>query len=378
MTANPEPTPRRQPSWIIREGTPKDVSGILECRAAAFADLDLDKRDPRYWRWEFLANHAGPARLFVADHDGRIVGHYAVVPQRFLINGLKHAGSIVVDVMTHPDYQRQGMFTELGRYAIQHCTQDPRLEFTTGYPIRQEVIPGHLKVGWKIRFKIGTWVQVLSAARLLRSRAKAIRVIPGLATLLGFAPTIAARSWSLMCARDRSGIHVERLDAVASVRFDEFLARLHATLPAGCAIQERTTEFLRWRYDANPTRTYTYHLALGDSGAAVGLAVTRKVQLLGVQTLAIADLIVLDETYGRLDVVRTLIADIRRMALDRGAAMMAMMLTQPNPIVPSPWLFGFVPTPYRFSFITRQFMSHTAIDCDSLRWHLMWGDTDDV
>src|SRR5690606_12961649 len=109
--------PRPPVTWQTREASADDMAGILACRAVTFAGEEPEKGEPDYWRWEFVDNHAGPARLFVAEDDSktgtdRIVGHYAVIPQRFILDDLDLRGSIVVDVMTHPDYRFQGMFTK--------------------------------------------------------------------------------------------------------------------------------------------------------------------------------------------------------------------------------------------------------------------------
>jgi GNAT superfamily N-acetyltransferase len=378
VSSNAPNTSRPPVPWRLREGVETDVPGILECWAAAFAADGVEPMTPEHWRWKFLGSPIGSAKFFVADHDGRIVGYYAVIPQTFLIDGREHPGSIVVDVLTHPEYQRQGMFTKLGAYALAHCRDDPRFEFTTGYPIRPAVIPGHLKVGWRIRFQIGTWVQVLSAAAAIRAKVPLLRRLPGLAAAAGLAPTLACRAWSRLRLDGAARCRVERLDTADYPRFVRFFIAMHADLPRASAIQKRTPELFHWRYDGNPTHSYLYHVALADDGNAVGLAVTRQARLMGADCTVVADLLALPRRADRVAVLRRLVADIRGTALERGSALVAMMVTHPNPILPSPWKLGFVPIPYRFSFITRELAEQTAGNRDDLVWHLMWGDTDDV
>ncbi|MCA8957528.1 MAG: GNAT family N-acetyltransferase, partial [Planctomycetes bacterium] len=209
--------------WRVREATAADRDGILACRAVTFAGEEPEKGEPDYWRWEFVDNHAGPARLFVAEDDTRqgaqrIVGHYAVIPQRFVLDGATLRGSIVVDVMTHPDYRFQGMFTKIGRFALDACTADPGFEFTTGYPIRKEVIPGHLKVGWRIRFRIGTYVMPLRTGKVLAAGVPALAKVPGLATVVGSVPGWVLRGWSRAALRQRGGLRVERSERVDTNR----------------------------------------------------------------------------------------------------------------------------------------------------------------
>jgi GNAT superfamily N-acetyltransferase len=364
--------------WLLRDGVEADVPGILECWAAAFVGDGVEPMTPEEWHWKFLGSPVGPARYFVADHGGRIVGYYAVIPQAFLIDGQECPGSIVVDVLTHPDYQRQGMFTKLGAYAMARCRADPRFEFTTGYPIRPAVIPGHLKVGWRIRFQIGTWVQILSASAALQAKVPSLGRLPGVAGLAGLAPTLVCRAWSRFRLSGAARCRVERLDHVDPMRFARFLAALQQGLPPRCALQRRTPQLMQWRYDGNPAHAYTYHAAADGEGNILGLAVTRPARLMRAECTVLADLLVIPRHENRLAVLRRLIADVREAALERGSALIAMMVTHPNPILPSPWKLGFVPIPHRFSLITRELADQTAIDRDDLVWHLMWGDTDDV
>ena len=363
-------------TWTIREGSPEDADGILECRRVTFVGEDFEKQDPLYWRWEFIDNHAGPARFFVAVDGKDVVGHYAVIPQHFMLNGKRRAGSIVVDVMTHPDYRFQGMFTALGRFAIENCTADRGFEFTTGYPIRPAVLPGHLKVGWKIRFKIGTWVMPLSVGGILKARVSFLGKVPGLSGMLGLLPTAILRVMTRVLLDGGRKYEVERHSKCDMVRFARFWQRFAESIPEGCMVQERPPEYLAWRFDSNPGRDYTYHVAIGEDGEIAGFVVTRVAPLLDVDAMVIVDALALPEI--GLAVYQSLIAEVRRTALDRGCPMCAMMVTQPNPLFPNPWRLGFVPTPYRFTFITHELAESTAIDSDDLHWHLLWGDTDDV
>ncbi|MCA8965066.1 MAG: GNAT family N-acetyltransferase [Planctomycetes bacterium] len=372
------PTSTRPPiTWTTRRADTSDMAGILACREVTFAGEDLDKADAAYWNWEFVDNHAGPARLFVAVDGERIVGHYAVIPQRFVLDQQVLPGSIVVDVMTHPDYRFQGMFTRLGGYSLAQCEGDGDFEFTTGYPIREAVIPGHLKVGWRIRFRIGTYVMPLAMAPLLRARLPWLGKVPGLASVLGALPGAALRLWGkLRLGRGDAGVRIERREQVDAARLATFWEQVRAAPPAGCMLQERSAEYLAWRFDANPNRHYLYHLACDEGGKVLGFVVSRPAPLLDVEAMTVVDACLLPGV-GEA-VLRRLLADVRARAVEIGCPMLAMMVTQPNPYFPNPSRLGFLATPYRFSFITRPLAPGGRSEDDSLRWHLMWGDTDDV
>jgi len=67
-----------------------------------------------------------------------------------------------------------------GRYATE-IMADEGVSFVTGYPIRPSVLPGHIKVGWKVAFDLPVYFKLLDPATLL-------------------APVVSARS-SRFCGR---------------------------------------------------------------------------------------------------------------------------------------------------------------------------------
>ncbi len=375
--ATPDPKKDRPPiTWTLREASEEDRDRILACREITFEGEELEKQTPAYWQWEFVDNYAGPARLFVAEDGDKVVGGYAVIPQRFMLGGKQLKGSIVVDVMTHPDYRYQGMFTKLGRFSIDHCTQDPAFEFTTGYPIRPEVVPGHLKVGWRIRFKIGTYVMPLAFGAIVKAQIPWTGKVPGLATLLGAIPGALLGIWASLRLAGGAHLEVKRQQTCDETKHLAFWEKLRPQIPGDCLIQERKPDFLRWRYDDNPGRNYTYHVAEDASGAMQGYVVSRVSELLDVKTMIVVDAVVLPSA--SVPVLRKLLSDVRALAKEQACAMLATMVTQPSPMFCAPSKLGLIPTPYKFTLITRELAKETVMQDDELDWHLMWGDTDDV
>lgn len=365
-----------QIKWKIREATPEDRDGIIQCRQVTFAGEELDKQEVSYWRWEFIDNHAGPAKIFVAYVGDKIVGHYAVIPQRFILDQNPLFGSIVVDVMTHPDYRYQKMFTSIGRFAIEYCSSKTLLEFTTGYPIRPEVLPGHLRVGWRSRFKIPLWVLPLSIENVLRKKFRFFANWPFMARMVDIIPSGFLRLMSSLLLFHQKQYQVLITDRMGQDEYRVFWKNFLKQVPAGCVIQERTLEYLQWRYESNPMRKYKYYLAYDDSDCLVGVMVTREVLFQGVEIMVIVDAWALRKDSSII--YRHLLNKVRNICFKKRYPMCAMMLSENNPVFESPLRFGFIPTPYRFTLITREFKKNSIIQSDKLKWHLMWGDTDDV
>ena len=135
-------------SWVVREGDEKDLKGILSLRKIVFGEIEKDKLDERFWRWEFMEGPDGKAFIYIVEDGNRVIGHFADIPRRFSVEGEAVFGTLSLDLMVHPAYRRRGIFAALGRYGAQRVKQENGL-FMTAFPIRLETIQGLKKIGWK-------------------------------------------------------------------------------------------------------------------------------------------------------------------------------------------------------------------------------------
>jgi hypothetical protein len=360
--------------WKIREGTPGDRDGIIQCRQASFPGEDLEKQEDSYWQWEFVDNHTGPAEIFVACDGDKVVGHYAVIPQRYILDQKPLNAAIAVDAMTHPDYRYQKILTSIGRFMIEHCSTKTHFEFITAYAIRPAVLPGHIRVGWKPRFKIPIWVLPLSIKEILEKKIEFFQKRPFMASMADLISSVVFRLLSSLLLSPQKKYRVIIADRMGQDEYRLFWVNFMKQLPAGCVIQDRTLEYLQWKYESNPLRKYKYHLAYDDMDRLAGVMVTREVLYQGVEIMIIVD--AWAPTKDASNIYRNLLNNVKKLCLKYRYPICAMMLTENNPIFESPLRFGFIPTPYRFTFITQEFNEDSIIHSDNLKWHLMWGDTD--
>ena len=353
-----------KPTWILREVTEDARDAIIELREQVFAVEDLEKRDPSFWSWEFMDSPDGRARLFVAEDGDRIVGHYAIIPQTFSFAGDRVKGSIVVDVMTHPDYRLQGMFKKIGRYSLAQVSDS--IAFATGYPIRKEVMPGHLSIGWVDHLKIPVLVRPLKWGALAKrfgipfGSVLDIMVKPWRAIRQRLSPSLRSNeSIRLLTQADTAD-----LEAVASDAFSDFIHRV------------RSAAHFDWRYFASPVWRYRV-LGLHREGVLEAFVVGRQARLLDTESLAIVDMACRKGEERSLTLlVRQIVAE----ATSDGLATAGAMITHGNSGYSALRKAGFYPGPHRFSLILyaldpaiRQRLTDTTNN-----WFLMWGDTDDV
>ena len=354
-------------AWVTRDYTPADASGILALRQAAFGDVDPARLLPEIWRWQFVDNPAGPGWVRLADHDGRIVGQYAAIPTRFRTRGQGEAIlAMSCDTMTHPDYQRQGMFVTL---ANELYTDLERRGVPTvwGFP-NAASRPGFVgKLRWFDVHEFPTWVKPLRSRYVLK---RWVRWGP-LATALG---AVGDAAFHAVAPRPREARRATiRPITVFDGRFDELWARHRDLAPL---IQVRDAAFLTWRFLAAPVFRYEPFEIVVD-GRLEGYLVLRVLTLFDLPFGALVDLFpcpVVDD-----EVTREILGFAQRHVTTRGAAFLTAMLPPrherhlrsfgflrtPRSLNPRHWFLGCRAAPAEEGFFR-------AVE----NWYITYGDSD--
>ena len=123
-----------------------------------------------HYLWKFHSHPSSPNSYeYIAKIDDNIAGYYAALPYEYIIKGNNYSVGMVCDVMTGIKARGKGVFTKLGLYSTE-MLKNEGLAFTTGYPIRPEVIPGHIKAGWDKVFNLPLYISFLKV-QLLQLRS---------------------------------------------------------------------------------------------------------------------------------------------------------------------------------------------------------------
>ena len=99
--------------WSVRNCEPADEPGV----SALFLSVFGRAVPEGYWRWKLRPFPVVAENEWIAVVGKKVVGHYAVTPVRFKVNGLEIVVPHGCDAMTHPDFRRQGILTALGQRA---------------------------------------------------------------------------------------------------------------------------------------------------------------------------------------------------------------------------------------------------------------------
>jgi GNAT superfamily N-acetyltransferase len=330
----------------------------------AFAGTETE---PHYV-WKFRRFPAEPPSYeYAAYANDEIVGYYGAIPFRYRLGGIERTCGMVCDVMTHPGFQGRGIFTNLGRYSLEQM-RTRRVDITTGFPIRPAVIPGHLKVGWKIAFDLPMYLRPLRSSAILKSKGLgfAAPIIDPVLRLLNLCASLKRKSDGYSVKT-----HLESTFARAN-EIEAFLQRVAEQVPN---YLRKDTAFYEWRLGA-PTLNYTA-LELRRSDECVGLAIVRRTDLHDIPVLAILDMMVLAGSEKGLSALHSAIVSLAEESTVEAVVTM-MSSTRARQFQLRRRFF--LKTPFVFKFIINRL--NPVLDEASLlqegNWHLMWIDSDDL
>lgn len=256
-------------------------------KARVFAEDDFDKAsalrkifldpntssirrscEPEYYRWKILKNPLQQGIFHVAEDNGKVVGMTTVTPKRLRIFGRSVLGAEIGDTFTHPDYQRQGIFSTLVNLSRGEALQKG-MAFIYGTP-NDNSLPGYEK---KLDFlqipspRVHSLVRPLNIKAVLKARFSSSILANGLAPLV--AVFFGLRYKLRPSGMDREGIQFEEIDS-----FPGSVGVLWETV---CSkydwILERGKTYLDWRFIANPD-SYGV-LSARDSRNMLGYLVTK-------------------------------------------------------------------------------------------------------
>ncbi len=322
-----------------------------------------------HYMWKFHSFPAETASYEYGcwDESGRLVGYYAAVPYPYVINGETMTCGMVCDVMTHSSMRGRGVFTKLGRYATSAMAEEG-LHFTSGYPIRPEVIPGHLKVGWQIAFPFKLWVRPLRSNSVLSKKR--------LGMLAPFVnPWLGIYNRALSFSLSKTEIECEtfepsQLDELSG--YEEFISQWSA---GRSHVLVKSVPFLKWRLSA-PTRRYKLVVAR-ENDRIIAWATTALTDVRGVPALGVLDLMTLP---GRSDALRVMQKELGTLARQEGAEIILGMFSDISASELGLWRAGYLRTPVTFKLITKKLADVIEEDVFNRpeNWRLTWLDSDNL
>ncbi|MGA8849159.1 MAG: GNAT family N-acetyltransferase [Dehalococcoidia bacterium] len=356
--------------WSMRAYKEGDEEGILELWKAVYPEREYDREKwLRWWQWMYKDNPAGPGRIWLAEHDSKIVGQYAIVPVKVKIANKTILGSQSLDTMTHPDYRHQKIFETLAIKVYNEAEEDG-IHIVYGFP-GQFSYPGFIKkLNWfdvaamKVMFKPLNWRNAIK----LKIKNEFLQVVLAMGASWVFTKVFLGT---------RRPPFIESLNIKQVISFDDRINDLWAKISNQYHIMiVRDKDYLNWRYNA-PGANYSIFIAEKVGEICGYLVLENKLQG-GIKVSHIFDLTAQSEEIMRCLVSKS-IDDCQQKKVDLIVYRLRANKTYQRILRRS----GFISLPFLkggrlCAYVSSEFTSFKESVRNSQNWLVQLGDSDEV
>lgn len=332
------------------------------------AGLPILTNDHYYWKFH---SKIGPSKSmeFIASINGTIVGYYAAIPFYYNFNGELLKVAMVCDVMTSVKARGKGVFTKLGDYATSEISK-LGIDITTGYPIRPEVLPGHLKVGWEINQEMPLYGCFVSFNSFLKKK-KLVFAAP----LFNFTNIIVSNFFNYIFFSKNKHLKIN-INAPSNIESLKKIANFYSVWQQQTSISlVKDLDFLKWRLTA-PSKCYDMY-TLTENGNIVAVMITTQMEKEGVPCVGIIDMCIYKGYY---QYSRLLLNALKKESKAKKRELILMMMSKYWYKEYKIYNSLFFKTPFKFRLIIKNLsLKFSQVDFKKENaWHPMWIDSDDL
>lgn len=333
-----------------------DVGIIQNLLERAFPDVDNSKEfslDALDWKYRKASEEGTCFIGAIADEP---VSFYGVLARRYISGNEANTVGLVVDVLTVPEVQGKGVFTQTGVYALK-CLEQTKVTSVIGFPIRPEVLPGHLKIGWEIKFKLPVYFYPVGRSEPNGFTEYVLKLV------------FLSWSFALKVFRLRRGIRADVLTVDDFVVDHEVINFYRSQNQDGSVILEKNFEFLNWRLN-RPSVNYMC-FTLRDPGI-VACAICRVMNIKSFKTLVIVDIDAQTASFSK-----NLVDSIIDYSIYEKVSLISFCTTKANIKRLGLMRLGFVRSHLFFNVITK-FINGSAVEFTEKNSRITWLDSDTV
>lgn len=334
----------------------QDIEILQLLLGKAFPEADFDTTFSKdVLKWKFLVA-SRQMTCFLGFYKSQPASFYGVLPRLYTSEGNEHTVGLVVDVLTSPEFQGKGLFVQSGQHVLS-CLEQTSVSSVIGFPIRAEVLPGHLKVGWEVRFSLPVYVYPIGLGDSIGFKKK---------TLSSF---FRMSAFLLRCRRKFPSGNFRVMDVQRFLNDSEVADFYRRTWNSKTLLLKKDTEFLRWRLSRPNTEyvCFTYGEKTVNS-----CAIVRVMEMNGYQTVAIVDIDAESCSYSQA-ITENIINFAKEKRVDLIGVCMNKSLFKKLGLKQ----LGFLPLLSKFKVITRK-TGENDITFDEATSQLTWLDSDTV
>lgn len=356
-------------NYIVREFRESDLPGVIQLQYPYEHDnCEQHQHLASIYRRLFQNSPNSIRKCLVGvDKQERIVAHYAVLPFKFIKQGITLWGGLPCKLVVAEDFRKTLLFCDL-ELALMKQYKSAGLDFFYAPAVtKARILTGHLALGFRSLGVAPVYARPYQLHRLVAHfiRNKALCVV--LQPLVWLLNQLLRLNWR-KCGKVEV-IETDRFDP----GMDSCLEKLQHQFDVYAL---RTSEILNWRFAEFPHRDYKI-LVAKDGNDMLGYAVLRFMRMFEFDVLAIVDILYPSE---RRDVGDALFSKIHDLALETKADMAVCLLNPNSPFLPILKRQGFLKTPEGFSLIVHEPEGGNIKFAPGSfkKWHLTWFDHDYV
>ena len=243
-------------NWSIQtynEGDEEEAVRLLKSVYGKWHDMN-------YWLWKYKNNPAGffKSNIQIARDNDKMIGYFALVPVKMKLKSIQILGSLGVDLATHQDYQRQGVFVAMANKLYAEAAKND-IPITYAFPFYEEAAhKGHMKMGWLTPCIIPNMVKRLSIDKAIKNRIKN-RLLQKVGLMIG--RILLSKKLRIRKPPRTEGLTIEKI-TVFDGRVDKLWEKVSEDYNI---LVIRDSNYLNWRYAHHPDKKYTIFTAEKDS-----------------------------------------------------------------------------------------------------------------
>lgn len=314
----------------FRLGTNQDCISVLNLYNQVFhRDRLLEN-----WEWAYVNNVVGRTDMLLACANNRIIGNSSSVPLWYRSGGQRVLTSRVQDVMVDPSWRGKGIFLETLRRLTEHLEQTGN-DFVVTFPNDNSLPSFTRKLNYQLVEDIATHHMTVGPL------------------------TFSNPAWP--------ALHVEtsgKFMGSDTTFIQQMLSKVHF-------YNERSPEYMRWRYASASGKTYnTYRLQIDGKLAAL---IVVKYYEPG-NALDLVELFCLPDKEVVFQVLGSILSDF----YDRGSAVkeINLWLRESDPLYAILSEIGFTPTDHHTHIVFRSFSHRCPLQANKDSFYLSMGDSD--
>lgn len=233
-----------------------------------------------HFHWKFRGTRQ--AWNYLASNGEDIIGGYSAILFHYRLNRETDLTSgMVCDVMTGVNARGKGVFTKLGAFSTERLLE--RVDFLSGFPIREEVLPGHLKIGWQVLCKLPLYVNVVRIDTKLNNIG-----VPKIISKT--AQNIFSFIGRTFVKKTPNYVLYDTWNEFISGQESDFEVFQKTSNPWSGFRLDRNIEYIKWRLSA-PNREYKIIVLYDLFNSSISdIAIVREIDKEGLRCLCVLDL----------------------------------------------------------------------------------------